>query len=822
MQKNEQLELAYNFVQFTDKNIFLTGKAGTGKTTFLHNLKKSSLKRMAIVAPTGVAAINAGGVTIHSFFQLPFGPYLASGLGLATTEASAQRNRKFNKEKINLIQSLDLLVIDEISMVRADLLDGIDEVLRRYKDHHKPFGGVQLLMIGDLHQLSPVVRDDDWKILRDYYPNLYFFSSRALQQALPVCIELKHIYRQSDTYFIDLLNAVRENRINPEVLSNLNQRYIPNFEPGDEEGYITLTTHNNTAQEINDKKLIELASPKTLFKAKIVNEFPEYSYPTVADLELKVGAQVMFVKNDPSRDKLFYNGKIGKVTKIDDDKVFVKCPGDDWPIEVGPAEWENLKYELNTESKEVEEKVIGSFIQYPLKLAWAITIHKSQGLTFEKAIIDASASFAHGQVYVALSRCKSFEGMVLRSPIALNSVKTDGTVYAYTKKADEEAPDERRLIESKVSFQQSLLHELFDFKLIKSRFFYCKKQVEEHDSIIVNPVNEALEKIREFTDTHIYSVGETFTRQLHSLLAENNLPEENEQLQDRVKKACAYFTSKIEEGLYFPVKEINVETDNKSVRKAIHETLDNLKKEIFIKLAAFRECVNGFETISYLKIKANSEIDYNLAKSKAEATTRPATGSTIQNYDLYAQLRKWRDELAEQNNVAVYMVLPTKVIMEIISKLPSNSAELESVKGMGKQKVKQFGQQILSMVSSYCEENNIKRPSLQLTLPKEKVKIDTKKLSFDLLKEGKTIDEISIERGFAIGTIEGHLTHYIGTGELELFKIVPKEKAAKIIDFITEQKPMSATETKAALGDDVSYGEIRMVMKYLEFMGIES
>ncbi len=496
MQKNEQLELAYNFVQFTDKNIFLTGKAGTGKTTFLHNLKKSSLKRMAIVAPTGVAAINAGGVTIHSFFQLPFGPYLANGLGLATTEASAQRNRKFNKEKINLIQSLDLLVIDEISMVRADLLDGIDEVLRRYKDHHKPFGGVQLLMIGDLHQLSPVVRDDDWKILRDYYPNLYFFSSRALQKALPVCIELKHIYRQSDTYFIDLLNAVRENRINQEVLANLNQRYIPDFEPGEEEGYITLTTHNNTAQEINDKKLIDLASPKRLFKAKIVNEFPEYSYPTVADLELKVGAQVMFVKNDPSRDKLFYNGKIGKVTKIDDDKVFVKCPGDDWPIEVGPAEWENLKYELNTESKEVEEKVIGSFIQYPLKLAWAITIHKSQGLTFEKAIIDASASFAHGQVYVALSRCKSFEGMVLRSPIALNSVKTDGTVYAYTKKADQEAPDERRLIESKVSFQQSLLHELFDFKLIKSRFFACKKQVEEHDSIIVNSVNETLEKIK--------------------------------------------------------------------------------------------------------------------------------------------------------------------------------------------------------------------------------------------------------------------------------------------------------------------------------------
>ncbi len=296
MQQNSQLELAFDFVQYTDKNIFLTGKAGTGKTTFLHQLKNTSLKRMAVVAPTGVAAINAGGVTINSFFQLPFGPYIPGNT--AKTE-----HKRFSKEKINLIKSLDLLVIDEISMVRADTLDHIDEVLRRFKDHKKPFGGVQLLMIGDLHQLSPVVKDEDWAILKSYYPNLFFFSSKALMATQPVSIELKHIYRQVDSNFIDLLNSVRQNQIDENVLKKLNQRYIPDFNPGDEEGYITLTTHNKSAQEINEGKLKELNSPVHTFNAVIQDDFPEYSYPTVAELELKKGAQVMFVKNDPSRER---------------------------------------------------------------------------------------------------------------------------------------------------------------------------------------------------------------------------------------------------------------------------------------------------------------------------------------------------------------------------------------------------------------------------------------------------------------------------------------------------------------------------------------
>ena len=405
MTQNPQLELAINFVQFTNKNLFLTGKAGTGKTTFLHNLKKSSLKRMAVVAPTGVAAINAGGVTIHSFFQLPFVPYVPGSNG-------AQQQRRFQRDKINLIKSLDLLVIDEISMVRADTLDNIDEVLRRLRNPAKPFGGVQLLMIGDLHQLSPVVKDEDWKILKEHYSSLYFFNSKALHKTSHVTIELKHIYRQSDSFFIDLLNRVRENRIDADVLASLNQRYIHNFKPADDEGYITLTTHNATAQEINENKLAEIKLKSQRFKATIEGEFPEFAYPTALDLEVKIGAQVMFIKNDPSREKLFYNGKIGNVTRIDNQVIYVKCSSDSMEIAVEPLEWNNISYELNAETKEVTENIIGRFIQHPLKLAWAITIHKSQGLTFEKAIIDANAAFAHGQVYVALSRCKSFEGLV--------------------------------------------------------------------------------------------------------------------------------------------------------------------------------------------------------------------------------------------------------------------------------------------------------------------------------------------------------------------------------------------------------------------------
>jgi len=428
---NPELQLAEEFVRDTDCNIYLTGKAGTGKTTFLHNLKKNSPKRMIVTAPTGVAAINAGGVTLHSFFQMPFGPFVP---GSETT-----MRHRFNREKINIIKSLDLLVIDEISMVRADLLDGVESVLRRYRRSQLPFGGVQLLLIGDLHQLPPVVKETDRQILNRYYDSPYFFSSNRLRQTELIAIELQHIYRQADNRFIELLNRVRDNNLDQATLNDLNNRYIKDFSVAghEDDGYITLCSHNNSADAINAGRLQALTRKVHRFDAEIEGEFPEQSFPTALTLELKPEAQVMFVRNDSSPEKRFFNGKIGRITRISEKKIWIKCPDDDEEIVVEPATWENIEYSLDPESLEITENKIGAFIQYPLRLAWAITIHKSQGLTFDRAIIDAQAAFAHGQVYVALSRCRTLKGMVLSSPISPRAIKTDGTVLRFVRQTGE-------------------------------------------------------------------------------------------------------------------------------------------------------------------------------------------------------------------------------------------------------------------------------------------------------------------------------------------------------------------------------------------------
>ncbi len=807
MEQNAQLELAFNFVEFTDRNIFLTGKAGTGKTTFLHELKKSSPKRMAVVAPTGVAAINAGGVTINSFFQLPFGPYVPG-----STDKNGQHKR-FSKDKINLIRSLDLLVIDEISMVRADTLDHIDEVLRRYKNQSKPFGGVQLLMIGDLHQLSPVVKEEDWMILKAYYSNLFFFSSRALLLTKPVSVELKHIYRQSDNQFIDLLNSVRKNQIDEAVLTKLNQRYLPDFNPADEEGYITLTTHNKTALEINEIKLAQIALPGKIFSARIQDDFPEYSYPTIAELEIKKGAQVMFVKNDTSGERLFYNGKIGMVTDISHDLIFVKCPGDHSEIAVSPLEWTNIKYELDPQTKEVKEKVIGTFTQYPLKLAWAITIHKSQGLTFEKAIIDANLAFAHGQVYVALSRCKTFEGMVLRSRISFNSVKTDGTVTEYTKNANDNEPTAQDLNTAKTAFQQDLLFELFDFTRIKSCFFQLKKLFEDHHTILNPGFDADLTKLKSSCDRNIYEVAEIFKRQLAHLLNQNSLPEENIELQNRIKKASAYFSDKIDSVLQTGLQDLNTDTDNKAVKSTISGLMDDFNKEVTIKRALMILCTKGFSTVSYLKTKANAEIDYKPLKDTAIKTD--TSSKSISHPELYHALKTWRDDLAAERLVPVYLVLAQKSILELVNILPSNHAELEAIKGLGKIKVRQYGMEILEIINTYCSNYHIERSGKQLSTPE---KINTKNITLDLFKSGKTVLEIAKERSLTAATIEGHLAHFISSGDISVFDLVTKLKVAKIMAYIIQNPGKSTNETKSALGESISYAELKAVMNHLEYI----
>jgi hypothetical protein len=824
LQQNPQLKLAYEFVQHTNKNVFLTGKAGTGKTTFLHNLKESSPKRMVVVAPTGVAAINAGGVTIHSFFQLPFGPHIPEGMQKQSSSfnsdprQSFNNYKKFNRDKINLIKSLDLLVIDEISMVRADMLDAIDEVLRRYKNHSKPFGGVQLLLIGDLHQLSPIVKDDEWNILKDYYETIYFFSSNALKKSQHVNIELKEIFRQSDAHFIDLLNQIRNNDIDEYSLTELNERYIPGFKPDDDEGYIILTTHNNKAQEVNQFKLNNIKHPEIAFNADIDADFPQEIFPTEAELLLKEGAQVMFVKNDTARERLYYNGKIGKITHIEDDIIYVKCPTDTFNIPVSRVTWHNVKYSLNELTKEIDEKITGSFTQFPLKLAWAITIHKSQGLTFEKAIIDAKSSFAFGQVYVALSRCKSIEGLVLSSPILYSSIRNDQTIAEFTNDINRNVPNAGHLEEAKIDFQKSLIFELFDFEEIKKRFYIFRKTATEFSNILDTTLFDELNRIDSNARTDIYQVAEKFKLQLDRLTKEK-LPEENIELQERVKKASVFFIDKVDKLIYNNIQNLNIETDNRAVKKTINESLSKLQREVFIKIGCMKFGLDGFTTIGYLRAKANADIDF---KESTRITSVPKliVPKNLEHSELYLELKAWRNAIADENSMPTYMVVPYKVLVDLATYLPFSIPELEMIKGMGKAKINQYGEEIIAIITKYCEQYKIEKPQIDLQpvrKKEKKPKADPKVLSFELYKEGKTISEIAQIRGFVNSTIEGHLSHYVGTGELDVYKFVPKDKVDAITEFYSLNTVTFLGEAKRLLGDHISYADIRFVLKHLEW-----
>jgi len=808
-QSNPQLELAFDFVRNTHKNIFLTGKAGTGKTTFLHQIKQDSLKRMAVVAPTGVAAINAGGMTIHSFFQLPFGPYIP---GMAQDPS---RQRRFTGEKIRLIKSLDLLVIDEISMVRADVLDAIDEVLRRYRDRYKPFGGVQLLMIGDLHQLPPIVKDEEWYLLRDHYQTMYFFGSQALQGTQPVTIELKHIYRQSDTSFIELLNKVRDNRLDNAVLEAINSRFVPDFQPTPEEPYITLTAHNATSQRINAEKLAEITAPLQSFKAVVQGNFPEFSYPADEVFECKKGAQVMFVKNDLNREKRYYNGKIGKITGFREGTIYVECPGENEAIEVTPAEWTNLKYTLNEQTKEVTEEILGTFTQYPLKLAWAITIHKSQGLTFERAIIDAQAAFAHGQVYVALSRCKSFEGIVLRSRIELSSVKTDQVVKSYSEEADKNAPNEAQLTQSKAEFQRLLLLELFDFGLLKRFFTQFSRLFLEHETTLHQSAGQPLGNLATWANEQLITIADRFRPQINQYCATEFLPEEHPELQARLQKAGAYFQEKLGNELLPAARGIQIMTDNKTVQKAALDGLEGLQKEIFLKYTCFATLQTGFSASRYLRAKTNAELDFR-STAKAPPAASMSAPKNIAHPVLFTRLKQWREQQAELANQLLYEILPTRSLIEIAQFLPLNLVALKKIKGIGKGKSERFGAELITMVEQYCNEHNIQTGQLaemaEEALEAKPPKTETKTLSFEMFRSGKSIEEIAQERGFVRSTIEGHLAHFVGSGELDLSELLEAEKVQEIEQFFHDQNTTSSSEAKAHFGEKYSYGEIKLVL----------
>lgn len=731
---NYEMNLAWQFVASTNVSVFLTGKAGTGKTTFLRKLREVTPKRMVVLAPTGVAAINAQGQTIHSFFQLPFGPIVPG-----REQAERKTYYRMGKDKKNLIKTLDLLVIDEISMVRCDLLDAIDAELRKYKDRTKPFGGVQLLLIGDLQQLAPVAKESEWQLLSSHYSTPYFFGSKALQQIQYVTVELKHIYRQQDKAFIDILGKIRNNQIDDATIQSLNARYIPNFEPNDGQDWIRLTTHNHMAKTYNEQRLDSLNTFPRTFIASIEKNFPETSYPADLELVLKAGAQVMFIKNDPSIDHAYYNGKIGIVESFEDDGINVFCKEDNRRILVPKLTWENTKYVIDDATGDIKEEVDGTFTQYPLRLAWAITVHKSQGLTFDRAVIDINDSFAHGQAYVALSRCRTLEGMVLSRPIASKSVITDASVNAYINKELEEAKlAESKLTDLKYQYFLSLLNEMFDFKTLKSDLLYFTRVVDEHLYGSYPDYLGTLKSAQPRLDAEIISVALKFQKQYISLMQQSQNFAHDPQIQERIKAASNYFWGKIVEIFDPVIAGSKLQIGNKAVKTQYNNALESftisykMKKGIFARLLE-----QSFTVRSYLSAKAKSLLD------------------------------------------------------EVVRK-----EEGGSVKEEGRKRK---------------EKKNID-PETGLEIPK-KQKVDTKAETLRMYREGMAFKDIATARSLTIGTIENHLAHFVGTGELQVSDIVSTDHQKVIRGTVrTFDKAYTLSDIKNQLPADYTYAEIKLVI----------
>ncbi|MBD5329184.1 MAG: AAA family ATPase [Bacteroides sp.] len=608
---NRDLNLAHRIMEETGANLFLTGKAGTGKTTFLRRLRKESPKRMIVLAPTGVAAINAEGSTIHSFFQLPFSPFIP-GKGFLDTDT---RRFRFRKEKRRIIASLDLLVIDEISMVRPDTLDAIDSVLRRYRNPALPFGGVQLLLIGDLRQLAPVLRDEERQILAPYYPSEYFFESHALKESGFVTIELSTVYRQTDHEFISILNAVRDGKVDHSVLDRLNTRFDPDFHPNPDERYIRLTSHNRMADSINQSRLAEIPEEGMTYIAEIKDNFPESSYPAEYNLYLKPGAQVMFVKNDSGTDRQYYNGMLGEVTGLTEDSVIVR-PVDGRPaITVGKVTWENTRYEIDEQKREIVQVVDGTFSQLPLRLAWAITIHKSQGLTFDRAIIDAGYSFAPGQTYVALSRCRSLEGLVLGQRIPPSAVITDYKVNSFISESERNRPNERTIDAMRAEYNRTTLADLFDFRAARILFDDYHRAVTEYIIPDYPAHYEPFREASEIMAKDLEQVGLKFIALYASAPIAPEHFEAHPEVLEKVKNGCAYFSKRIKRVIDV-TKSVTEKLTNKAHVQRMENAYHSALFALLVKYRVLRHlALVDFSPAEYIAAKAKAVLDASAAKN---------------------------------------------------------------------------------------------------------------------------------------------------------------------------------------------------------------
>jgi hypothetical protein len=831
---NLQFQLAADFVSYTNSNVFLTGRAGTGKTTFLKYIRSQTPKHTVVVAPTGVAAINAGGVTIHSFFNLPFGPFLPGTVSesfVADGDENGQVNDKhsllarlrYNREKRNILRSLELLIIDEVSMVRSDMLDAIDLILRSFRSNHQqPFGGVQVLFIGDMHQLPPVVKDDEWQLLQQYYSSPFFFDSLVLKENPPTYVELEKIYRQNEQQFIDLLNQVRNNNLDEKGRQLLHTRYLPQFQPKKSDGYITLTSHNYKADSINSGELQKLPGQLYEFKAEVKGEFSEKSYPAEETLKLKAGAQVMFIKNDVEKGRRYFNGKLGVIIEISDELIVVQANDDGQKIKVSKEVWKNVRYSIDSKSQQLKEDELGSFTQYPLRLAWAITIHKSQGLTFQKLIIDAGDSFAAGQVYVALSRCTSLEGLVLHSRINPNSVFTDTRINRFGNSKPTTELLQPQLQEAKHHYQGMLLKGLFELKPILKAVEGLQKVVDEHqrsfNAEAVPYVKELSEKV-----TALQQVADKFQIQLKMFLSHPQLPVENEALQERIKKAAAYFATQLLE-LSLVVKDKSPTiSDSRENAEEYNEALQQVYTETVLLQRLMDACKNGFELNHFLRTRAKNLIAQITGSAYAGAVLAKANNDNHPHIDLMHKLRRLRDDLCRPDNKPIYLVAGSTTLNDLARYLPQTKEELAKIVGFGPTKVRQYGKAFLTVIKDYCEENNLQSDMGSMTAKrtrKPKVegleKMPSKEVTFQKFKEGKTIVQIAAERNMTVGTIESHLAEYVNAGELEIEALLDAEKIEMIALALSEANGDTLTPVKEALGEKATYGEIRLVKNWMK------